>query len=142
MTGHSHVVESVAFGNASCVETLQLNGNGNEDEADGRAIKEVLASASRDNTIRIWNCSNGECLIVLTGHENWVRTVVFALHGAYLYSCSDDKSICMWSLANGKCNKRVVDAHSHFVQCLAVNPRFPMLASGSADKVVKVWECL
>ena len=37
---------------------------------------ENLASCSGDKTIRIWNTSNYECLKVLSGHSDWVKTIL------------------------------------------------------------------
>ena len=35
----------------------------------------LLASASADNTIRIWDVGNGRELRALTGHKGWVKCV-------------------------------------------------------------------
>ena len=142
MSGHTNVIECVSFAFNSAVDFLGESIRKEEDEKVNNARSvEFLASGSRDKTIRIWDCLRGTCLMILRGHDNWVRKIAFSPVGKYLYSCSDDKSIRFWDLsANGRA-RNVANAHAHFVVCLAVNPRYPMLATGSVDKTVKVWEC-
>lgn len=140
LSGHTNVVECVAFAGSHAVAALQSKGNGVA-ESVGQRPTEFLASGSRDKTIRLWDVLKGTCLAVFKGHDNWVRMLVFSGSGKYLYSVSDDKSIRLWELATGGCSKKVLEAHAHFILCLGVNPRFPMLATGSVDKSVKVWEC-
>ena len=37
----------------------------------------LVASGSRDNTIRVWDANSGSEVAVLTGHENQIQSVVF-----------------------------------------------------------------
>mmetsp|Transcript_10521 Transcript_10521/g.20215 ORF Transcript_10521/g.20215 Transcript_10521/m.20215 type:complete len:414 (-) Transcript_10521:160-1401(-) len=141
LTGHSNVVECVAFANSAAVKVLVPDSATEEEKVPGNKQMEIVASGSRDKTIKLWEVWSGNCLTTLTGHDNWVRGVAFHPSGKFLYSCSDDKSIRVWENATGRCHKKLLDAHGHFVTCIAVNTRFPMLASGSVDKSVKVWEC-
>jgi len=57
------------------------------------------------------------CVVVLVGHDNWVRGLVFHPGGKYLLSASDDKTLRVWDLANKRCMK-VLEAHSHFCTSL------------------------
>lgn len=56
-------------------------------------------------------------LFVLTGHDNWVRGVVFHPGGKFLISASDDKTLRVWDLRNKRCMK-TLDAHKHFCTSL------------------------
>lgn len=114
---------------------------------------------------RIWDVSAGVCLILLTGHDNWVRGVAFHPGGKFLVSASDDKTLRIWDLRNKRCMKHL-DAHKHFCTCLGnainnlisdINANYllyyivlffvdfhksrPYVISGSVDQTVKVWEC-
>ena len=53
----------------------------------------MIASGSRDRSVRLWDAVQGSCLCVYAAHENWVRGVIFHPSGKYIISCSDDKSI-------------------------------------------------
>jgi len=139
LAGHNNVVECVSFASANSAVTMQEADY--RQRADEGKTPEFLASGSRDKTIRLWEVWSGNCLIVIRGHDNWVRQLIFHPNGKYLLSCSDDKSIRVWDLKNAACAKKMLDVHSHFVLCFGLNPRYPLLASGSVDKSIKIWEC-
>lgn len=162
LDGHSHVIEQVVWapteatikaitssdyfkasktaGNTENSEEAKTSDNGQTKPATTGAYNFVI-SASRDKTIKIWNISNGSCILTLNGHDNWVRGLAFHHSGKYLYSCSDDKTLRVWDLVTGKSAKKINDAHTHFVSTVASNPRYLVLATGSVDTAVKIWEC-
>lgn len=71
----------------------------------------LLISAGRDKTIRLYNCTNGEQLALLLGHDAWVWSLALHPTGKYLYSASEDKSLRVWDLNFGKEKKKVEAAH-------------------------------
>lgn len=74
------------------------------------------------------------------GHDNWVREIVIHPSGKYLVSVSDDKSIRIWDLKTGRCVK-TIEAHSHFVTSVAYCSTSPIVATGSVDQSIKIWQC-
>lgn len=143
LVGHGNVVECVSFAPPNGVASiLEADYRPKTEEANAARPPEFVASGSRDKTIKIWEVWTGNCLMTLRGHDNWVRKLVFHNGGSYIYSCSDDKSIRAWDLKSGGCARKLLDVHNHFVLCVATNPRFPLLGSGSVDKSIKIWECL
>jgi WD40 repeat protein len=62
-----------------------------------------LASASVDETVKIWDASSGECLQTLEGHSEWVSSVAFSPDSARLASASDDKTVKIWDASSGEC---------------------------------------
>lgn len=84
------------------------------------ALKDYLASGSRDKTIKLWEVRSGKCVITLVGHDNWVTDVVFHPNGRLLLSVSDDKSLRVWDLHSGRCTRKMLDIHAHFVTSVAI----------------------
>jgi platelet-activating factor acetylhydrolase IB subunit alpha len=153
LRGHSHVVECIAFSPPTTPPLTQENEQ-NERQTGGAtgATRGVgashgrtrrpsrskatsgsgvyIASGSRDKSIKIWETATGQEVMTLTGHDNWVRGLVFHPNGKFLLSVSDDKSICVWDLQQRRCIKTIYDAHPHFVACLDWNRKYPLLATG------------
>ena len=62
-----------------------------------------LVSCSWDNTIKMWDLSEGTCIRALVGHIDWVRSIRINMQNNTLMSCSEDKTIKTWDLKTGKC---------------------------------------
>ncbi|WNF14539.1 serine/threonine-protein kinase [Microcystis aeruginosa] len=75
----------------------------------------------------------------LTGHSDWVRSVVYSPDGRYLASGSGDKTIKISGVATGK-QLRTLTGHSDWVYSVVYSPDGRYLASGSGDKTIKIWE--
>ncbi|GFQ06080.1 protein hira [Phtheirospermum japonicum] len=56
----------------------------------------TLASGSLDNTIHVWDMSNGICSAVLRGHSSLVKGVAWDPIGSFIASQSDDKAVIIW----------------------------------------------
>lgn len=111
--------------------------------------KPVLATASFDGTVGIWDCQGDEetgegeweCAGLLEGHENEVKCVAWSSSGTLLATCSRDKSIWIWdceSYEDPECVS-VMQEHSQDVKCVAWHPVEELLASGSYDDEIRIW---
>lgn len=58
----------------------------------------MLATASFDATIRLWDPESGQCLHVLDKHTDPVYSVSFSADGQYLASGSFDRCLHIWSV--------------------------------------------
>ncbi|KAK7090383.1 F-box-like/WD repeat-containing protein TBL1XR1 [Littorina saxatilis] len=61
----------------------------------------ILASASFDSTVRLWEVERGTCLHTLTKHHEPVYSVAFSPDGKYLASGSFDKCVHIWNVQSG-----------------------------------------
>lgn len=98
----------------------------------------LLASASPDNTVRIWNPNTGKCLHTLKGHEGTVRCVTFSPNGKLVASAGEDKTIRLWNPHTGKC-ERILEGHMDEIWSLASSPDGKLLASVSTREGVRLW---
>jgi transducin (beta)-like 1 len=62
----------------------------------------LLASASFDATIRLWEMESGKCLYELSKHLDPVYSVAFSPCGDYLATGSFDRHLHIWSVKTGK----------------------------------------
>ena len=102
----------------------------------------LLASASWDTTIRIWDVGDNTNLRhvrTLRGHTVAVRSVAWSPDGSTLASASSDGTVRLWNPNNG-INFAVLRGHTDRVWCVAWSPDGRILASGSHDYTVSLWD--
>ena len=97
----------------------------------------TLYSGSDDETIKVWNTTEGTCVKTMIGHTSWVCALAVAPDGT-LYSGSTDGTIKAWSTNDGVCVK-TLEGHTDWVSSLALTPD-GTLYSGSHDWSIKVWK--
>jgi WD40 repeat protein len=115
LTGHSRFVNSVAVSPNS----------------------QIIASASSDKTIQLWDLNTGNHLTTFTGHSDDVNSIAFSPDGQLLASSSLDRTIKLWQLATGRLMCTLV-GHADWVLSVAFSPDGKMLATGSWDKTIKL----
>jgi hypothetical protein len=96
----------------------------------------LLASASRDRTIRVWNTDYANLRLELTGHVSEVRSLAWC-HGGLLASGSQDHTVRIWDRAG-----REVAEFNHRapIECVASSPCHTFVAAGARDGHVYVRE--
>ncbi|KAF3230318.1 hypothetical protein TWF191_010204 [Orbilia oligospora] len=118
-------------GHTDSVESLAFSANGG-----------LLASGSRDYTIRIWDVATGAVLHVFRGHQDVVQNIIFyTVDGdEFVASASGDRTVKFWSVATGVLVQTLV--HRDHVRALAFTKHgnTTVLASGSWDGQVRTWD--
>ncbi|KXX77586.1 Vegetative incompatibility protein HET-E-1, partial [Madurella mycetomatis] len=81
----------------------------------------TLASASGDNTIRLWDAATGTYQQTLEGYSGFVSAVAFSPDGKTLASASGDNTIRLWDAATGT-YQQTLEGYSGFVSAVAFSP--------------------
>ena len=100
---------------------------------------QLLASASSDKTVRLWDPKTGASRGTLKGHSDWVRVVAFSPDSQLLASASDDQTVRLWDPKTGS-SRSTLKGHSERVTAVAFSPDSQLLASASDDQTVRLWD--
>ena len=82
---------------------------------------QLIASASDDNTIRLWDAGTGSCRSTLEGHSKWVNAVAFSPDGQVIASASYDYTIRLWDAGTGSCRSTLL-TDKIFISTLSFSP--------------------
>ncbi|WP_431659214.1 WD40 repeat domain-containing protein [Pantanalinema rosaneae] len=134
-----------------CMRTLQ--GHGNRIWAVAfDPTGEWLASGGDDHAAKLWQVSTGQCTKTIKGHRNAVMAIALNADRHYLASGHEDQTIRIWDLSTEKCCQTLY-GHTNRVWSVAFAPPFKssaveaqnpdsaatILASGSGDRTIKLW---
>ena len=110
---------------------------------DGR----LLATGSRDTTIRLWDASTGTLLRTLEPHGSWIRSVAFSPDGTRLVSGSGAEQftpgktaeLILWDVASGREIRRFAGPHDR-IYGVAYRPDGKQIASVNCESSLKLWD--
>lgn len=88
----------------------------------------LLASASLDGTVRIWDAFTGKVIHVLSEHNAGVLSVAFSPDGNTLASGAQDGEVILWNVGDGTVNERISRSHPVRAVDLAFSPDSSLLA--------------
>ncbi|XP_005077136.3 notchless protein homolog 1 isoform X1 [Mesocricetus auratus] len=116
MTGHQALINQVLF------------------SPDSR----IVASASFDKSIKLWDGRTGKYLASLRGHVAAVYQIAWSADSRLLVSGSSDSTLKVWDV---KAQKLATDLPGHADEVYAVDwsPDGQRVASGGKDKCLRIW---
>jgi WD40 repeat protein len=131
LKGHTLAVNALAFSPQSSW--------GDATRALSGTSRPILASASTDTTVRLWDLETLQPIRTLTGHTAGVRAVTFSAMGNWLATAGEDRIIRLWDTTSWQC-VRTLSGHPWVVSALAFSADGKTLMSGSWDKTIKFWQ--
>lgn len=116
MTGHQQLVNQVCF------------------SPDAR----LIASASFDKSVKLWDGKTGKYIASLRGHVSAVYQISWSADSRLLCSGSSDSTLKLWDVKN---KKLLHDLPGHADEVFSVDwsPSGEQVASGGRDRHIKMW---
>ena len=101
----------------------------------------VLASASNDRTVGLWDIPRRQALSDrLKGHVDSVRGVAFSSNGKILASTGDDYTVRLWDVASWQPLGQPLSLYPFVGESVAFSPDGKLLASSGQDKTIWLWD--
>jgi len=119
---------SVLEGHSAPVNRCALAANGS-----------VLATASQDGTVKLWDPWRGLSRGGIAGHRDRVTAIAFAPDGAFIVSASADMTLKTWDPAPTT-ERNTFEGHLGPVWDCVVMKESNLIASAAGDGTVRLWD--
>lgn len=104
------------------------------------ADEKLIACASQDCVIKIYNAETSSEICTLVGHSNLITCLKFSPDCSQLASSSWDESIIIWDVKS-EFVISILSGHERKVNSIEYNQEGNYLASASWDTTIKIWDC-
>ena len=99
--------------------------------------RRLVATASQDNTARLWDSQSGKEISQLN-HDRSVTSVSFSPDGQYVATVSQDNTARLWDSQSGKEISRL--NHDRSVESVSFSPDSQRVATASLDSTARIWD--
>ena len=98
-----------------------------------------IATASEDQTVRVWDARTGVEALTLKGHSDRVNSVSWSPDGSRIATASDDDTARVWDARTGV-EALTLKGHTSFVTSVSWSPDGSRIATTSCDNTARVWD--
>lgn len=176
LRGHDHTISAIRF--LPLINTESLRASPEQSNPSGTGVTSLVAqskqllSASRDQTVKIWDLETGFCDATLTDHSDWVRCLAVQASEPTASdtdetprwaSAGNDQVIRVYQQEGNKClPMATLRGHEHVIEALAFLCESTSggklstksssstgginprdyLASGGRDRTVRLWNLI
>ncbi|NOL39596.1 hypothetical protein HPO96_04990 [Kribbella sandramycini] len=99
----------------------------------------TLATASRDQSVVLWDTQQRTRRATLTAHATWLRAVEFSPDGRVLATGGDDKNVVLWDVATAA-PLATLTGHTASVKAVAFSPDARRVATAGSDQTIRLWD--
>eukprot|EP01040_Poterioochromonas_malhamensis_P010630 gene10630-11576_t len=103
--------------------------------------KSIFATASDDETWRLWTFPDCELVMSGEGHTSWLSGIHFHPHGSHLATSSGDGTVKIWEFAQAKCTHTFTD-HTQAVWSCEFHYGGDFVVSSSMDHTTRIWDLI
>ena len=106
--------------------------------ASASAGPSISGGPAGNNTVQVWNASNGQSIYAYHGHTSGITDVAWSPKGGRIASSSSDYTVQVWDATTGQ-HALILRTHSWYEWTLAWSPDGKRLATGGPDNAIWIW---
>jgi WD40 repeat protein len=125
----SSIIPHFVFAQLSLQTVVQQGHSAAVKAAVSSNNKKLIATASRDKSVKVWDAATGMEIMTLFGHTHTVNDVQFSPNDIYLATSSADNTVALWNVAEGKMIWRSQD-HDKYSTAVTFSPDGKWMAYG------------
>ncbi|KAJ2007848.1 WD repeat-containing protein 83 [Coemansia thaxteri] len=104
------------------------------------ASGEYIFTGGQDKIVRLIKSSTGEQIQAFSGHGWGIQGLAVSQDSSSLASCGGtDCAVYVWDVGQAQLVRKL-SGHTQHVDCVAISGNGSIIASGSFDKTVRVWD--
>ena len=103
--------------------------------------KSIFATASDDETWRLWTFPDCDLVMSGEGHTSWLSGLHFHPHGSHLATSSGDGTVKIWEFAQAKCTLTFAE-HTQAVWGCEFHGAGDFVVSCSMDHTARIWDLI
>jgi len=103
----------------------------------------LLLACCEDGCLRFFDLKSGKCIYIMTAHQDAVTSADFDPAGSSILTSAHDSTLRLWSLSTKQCIQELMaqnqTKNSESIHIACYHPRQDLIASGSADATIKLF---